>query len=134
MSSDSLRRGVVVLLMGGGEQLYRVTHTYTAMQLSSVKLPCCVFPGVHGREGREEAFSHSKRLTTSRGGGGKTATAVAVVGGGASVEWLVVVGWSVGTGAHRREGSRVVHRARRLSGVREIPSYSANLKDSRKIV
>ena len=92
------------------------------MQLSSVKVPCCVLLGVHGREGREEALGHSKRLATSRGGGGKTATTVAVVGGGASVEWLVDVGWSVGTGAHMREGSGIFHRARRLSGVREIPS------------
>ena len=32
-----------------------------------------------------------------------------------------------------KEGSGVVHRARRLRGVREIPSYSGNLKDSRKL-
>ena len=101
----------------------------------SVKVPCCVFLGVHGGEGREEAIGHSERLTISGSGGGKTATgAVAKVDGGETVEWLVAVGWSVGTGAHMREGSGVVHRARRVSGVREIPSYSGNLKDSRKIV
>lgn len=59
---------------------------------------------------------------------------MAVVGGGADVEWLVAVGWSVGTGAHMREGSGVVHCARRLCEVREIPNYGENLKDSRKIV
>lgn len=32
-----------------------------------------------------------------------------------------------------KEGSGVVHRARRLRGVQEIPSYSGNLKDSRKL-
>jgi hypothetical protein len=106
------------------------------MQLSSVRrwrnIPCCVFLGVHGREGREEAFSHSKSLATRSGSGGrKAATAVAVVGDGANV---VLFGWSVGTGAHMREGSGVVHRARRLSKVLEIPNYGENLKDSRKIV
>lgn len=79
-------------------------------------IPCCVLLGVHGREGREEAFSHSKCLATRTGsGGGETVTAMAI-GGGANVEWLVVVGW---TGADTREGSGVVHRARRLCGVQE---------------
>ena len=56
---------------------------------------------------------------------------MAVVGGGANVQWLVAVGRSVGTGAHMREDSGVVHCA---CEVREIPNYGENLKDSRKIV
>ena len=85
-------------------QQYVYMHDHSLVHILIEHIPCCVFLvlGVHGGEGREQAFDcfSGNGLRVGGGGGCRVSAAAAKV-----MKMELIANWSVGTGVRMRESS-----------------------------